>query len=514
LEARIRPYETSENRMTSQIKSAGSQTSSARSESNPGSLGHYLALSGFTCYAIFAPHSIAAGEISIAIAIVGWIIRTIVTGQTGIKRTEFDLPIAAFLVWTVVSSIFSVEPAISIGKLQSSWLPAVFYVSQAVLTRKSAVSLACVLILSAAAGTVYSIYDLARGRGVMVESISSNSPFRAIDVQPGDTIWRINGRRIYSVGELDQALRQIDPGRRVAVSLISSGEQVERSGLIVTAEMKQEPSPSGITGLQRSHRFRASGWTRHYETFSDILQMIAQLSLGLALANLRNHGTNNRFRLAMLASVLLAIGIALTAMRSVLVAFAVGAGVVVWRSVRGRTRLALSAAIVVLLVVGSFVVWETRAQHALILQDPSSSLRIQVARVALSRIMIHPVLGHGMDAIHLHWNEWGFPGGEMVPMHSTPLQIAFDRGLPALLFWLWIVGAFLLVAARAERVASDGGDTNRYGLLLGILGAVTGFFVSSLANYNFGDAEVALLFWLLMGLMVSLRCAPDAYGDV
>src|SRR5262249_26205193 len=101
-----------------------------------------------------------------------------------------------------------------------------------------------------------------------------------------------------------------------------------------------------------------------------------------------------------------------------------------------------------------------------------------------------------------------------VPMHSTPLQLAFDRGLPALFFWLWIVGAFLFAAARAERVASDGGDTNRYGLLLGIFGAVTGFLVSSLVNYNFGDAEVALLFWFLMGSFVSLRRAPHPYGDV
>ena len=242
--------------------------------------------------------------------------------------------------------------------------------------------------------------------------------------------------------------------------------------------------------------------------------MIAQLSLGLAIANLRNHGMNNRFRLAMLASILIATGIALTAMRSVLVAFAVGACVLVWRSIRGRARIALSAVIVVLLVAGSFVVWTTRAQDALLLKDPSSSLRIQVARVGLSRIKMHPVFGHGMDAIHLHWNEWGFPGSDMLSMHSTPLQIAFDRGLPALFFWLWMVGAFLFAAARAERRTSDRGDTNRYGLFLGILGAIAGFFVSSLANYNFGDAEIALLFWLLMGLFIALRASPQAYGEI
>jgi hypothetical protein len=29
--------------------------------------------------------------------------------------------------------------------------------------------------------------------------------------------------------------------------------------------------------------------------------------------------------------------------------------------------------------------------------------------------------------MQLHWNEWGFPGKDMLHLHSTPLQLAFDR---------------------------------------------------------------------------------------
>jgi hypothetical protein len=58
---------------------------------------------------------------------------------------------------------------------------------------------------------------------------------------------------------------------------------------------------------------------------------------------------------------------------------------------------------------------------------------------------------------------------------------------------------FWLTLARAERQAADLSDTNAYGLLLGTLGALTAFLVSSLVNYNYGDAEVAMLFWFLMG---------------
>jgi nitric oxide reductase large subunit len=263
--------------------------------------------------------------------------------------------------------------------------------------------------------------------------------------------------------------------------------------------------PSGIIGSARSHRFRASGWTRHYETFSEVLQIIAQLALGLALANLRNHGANRNFKLAIVATLLLVMGIALTAMRTVLVAFVLGACLIAWRSTRGIARVALTFAIFFVLAFGAVVVWQTRAKGALSFADPSASLRGQVARVGLSRIMLHPLFGHGMDAMKNHWNEWGFPGRDMLHLHSTPLQLVFDRGLPALVLWLWLMFRFLRTITGAERRASEMSDTNTYGILLGSLGALAGFFASSLVNYNLGDGEVALLFWWLMGVAVVLE---------
>jgi O-antigen ligase len=474
-------------------------------ESPVGRLGQLTALTGFALYAAFAPHSVAAAEIAVSIAVVGWLLRTFATRRTGLHRTEFDLPIFLFLLFTFISSVLSQEPDISIAKLKSSWIPLVFYVTQAVINRRAVVMLIALLILTGVAGTVFSLYDLAHGRGVVVESLSEDSPFRALDVKPGDTIWRVDGKRIQSTTEIDEVLKQVPAGKQISISLITQGEHVERPGLVMTTETLNQSSPGGVFGSQSSHRFRASGWTRHYETYSELLQMIAQLALGLALANLHNHGTNRRFRLAAIASALLGLGIALTAMRTVLVAFAVGACLLIWRSVTGKTRLVVFVGIVIILAAGSLFVWRTRAQNALALGDASSSLRTQVARVGVARIREHPIFGHGMDAVHRHWNEWGFPGKDMVHLHSTPLQIAFDRGLLALAVWLWLIVGFWIATARAERESRDSGDTNRHGVFLGILGALTGFLVSSLVNYNYGDAEVALLFWWLMGIMVALR---------
>jgi len=80
------------------------------------------------------------------------------------------------------------------------------------------------------------------------------------------------------------------------------------------------------------------------------------------------------------------------------------------------------------------------------------------------------------------------------------VQFAFDRGLPALLFWLWLMFVFWRLAARAERLWRDAPDAGVHGLALGITGALAGFLASSLVNYNFGDAEVALLVWWMMGV--------------
>lgn len=458
-------------------------------------LGQQIALIGLGLYVIFAPHSVAASTIGVALAGLGWLIRTIRTGSLGLRRSKFDIVILLSLVWSVASAILSEEPRISVAKLTALWTVFLFYLTRAVLNKRSTLVLIVLLIGSGCAGALTSVFDLVRGRGVVVETVGFNSPFHRVGIQPGDTIWRVDGRRVYSVSDLDDVLRTVPVNIPIAVGIISRGEQVERMGLVVT-----QPQSSGITGRDRNHRFRASGWTRHYQTFAEIMQMIALLALGVALAHLRNHGLNKYFGVAIGAVSLVTLGLVLTAMRTVIVAFVIGASLVAWRSLRGVYKVVFTFALFFVLAFGAVVVWQTRDQNSLLLGDPSSSLRQEIARVGLSRILIHPIFGHGMDAIKLHWNEWGFPGRDIVHLHSTPLQLAFDRGLPMLLLWLWMMGLFWLTIARTEHNAADLSDTNSYGILLGTLGALTGFLASSLVNYNYGDAEVTMMFWFLMGV--------------
>ena len=468
-------------------------------QSPRGNVGQKIAIAGLVIYVLFAPHSVAVSAIGVAISGIGWLLRALITRTFGLRRSKFDLIILLALLWTIASAFFSEEPRISIAKLQASWCVFLFYLVRATITRSTALALVVLLIVSASAGALYSAFDLLRGRGVVIESIAANSPFHQAGIQPGDTIWQLNRQRVYSTEELDRVLTQTPLNTGLTVGIISQGEQVERR-LTLT-----QRSAAGVVGNERNHRFRASGWTRHYGTFAEVIQMIALLALGLALAHLRNHGPNKYFRIALIATALLTAGLIFTAMRTVIVAFVIGASVIAWRSLRGTLKVGFTFALFGVLAFAAVVVWQTRDRNALLLGDPSSSLRAQVARVGLSRIPVHPIFGHGMDAMQLHWNEWGFPGEHMLHLHSTPLQLAFDRGLPMLAIWLWLMIAFWWFIARAERNAADLSDTNSYGIQLGTLGALTAFLASSMVNYNYGDAEVAMMFWFLMGISHGLH---------
>ena len=156
-------------------------------QNSRGKPGQQIALAGLAIYVAFAPHSVAASVIGVAIAGVGWLIRTIRTGNPGLRRSKFDVIIVLSLLWTALSALLSEEPRISIAKLQASWCVFLFYLARATITRSSALALIALLIVSGSAGTLYSAFDLLRGRGVVVESIAANSPLRQVEVQTGDT---------------------------------------------------------------------------------------------------------------------------------------------------------------------------------------------------------------------------------------------------------------------------------------------------------------------------------------
>ena len=124
------------------------------------------------------------------------------------------------------------------------------------------------------------------------------------------------------------------------------------------------------------------------------------------------------------------------------------------------------------------------------------------------------IVGVGMESIKTHWYEWGLFDKGHQPMghfHSTPLQLAVERGLPALLIWLTLLAIYARTLWSGLQRHRNG-DWRTTGILLGCAGGLIGFFASGLVHYNLGDNEVAMTFYLLMALGVSLSLMPPAEG--
>ena len=92
--------------------------------------------------------------------------------------------------------------------------------------------------------------------------------------------------------------------------------------------------------------------------------------------------------------------------------------------------------------------------------------------------------------------------------HSTPLQLAVERGIPALLIWLMVLGLYFRTLWRGLRRSRSGDDWRSRGILLGCIGSLVGFFASGLVHYNLGDQEVAMVFFILMAFGVKLSDLP------
>src|SRR2546423_17281 len=125
------------------------------------------------------------------------------------RRGRLDLPLWLFSAWTAASCFLSAEPRLSTRKLVNVSTFLLFYLAQSFLTRRIAVLLACVLIVSASAGALWGAGELVVGRGVVVSALSADSPLRAqTPLGEGDAGWRVGGRRVSTVAAIDDPIRR------------------------------------------------------------------------------------------------------------------------------------------------------------------------------------------------------------------------------------------------------------------------------------------------------------------
>lgn len=478
--------------------------------------------------AAVAPHSIAATQTAWLLALVCWVARFFVKPRIIIYRTPLDYPLLGFFILTFISALLSYDPDVSIGKLRAASLFTIVYlVAQNVRERRVLRLLTLVLVASCMLNVVYTFGVFAAGRGVKVGALTADSPLFAAGVLEGDTLLSVDGNKVHNPEDLEQAIISERPATDKIYRGPSGNTQciwdaqaacvrVYRKEALLTFRLARGALLRGGTATEklglvrwtRGRDERAAGFYGHYTTYAETLQLIASLALGLFVALPRKVNLQGLLVGLALAGMLGALILTLTRaswlglLLSALTIALVGAG---------RRTLIICAAVALPIVITGLVVLQQKRQVGFI--DPregSTSWRLTVwgegARVLASNPR-HMLVGVGMDSLKRHWREWGMFDNGRLPsghLHSTPLQIAFERGLPALLLWLvllFIYGRMLWRLARRGAVADWAGR----GLALGALGGLIGFVASGLVHYNFGDSEVAMIVYFLMGLTLTIE---------
>jgi hypothetical protein len=463
-----------------------------------------LQVFGLFLFALSIPHSIAAAQISVGLSYLAWIVRTIGTGRFGLRATPIDLPLICFAALTTLSAIFSVEPNESIPKLRTLTLFGVFYLTIASLTPRGVRLLLALMMFSGLVGAGYSLAEKLRGRGMIITAVDQKSFLAAGPLLPGDVIWLIGKERIGSLEEAAEIIRQTPAGQTIVIEGLHEGDPLPVP-LVVTEELKNQPNPLGVSVQGRSRRFRVSGFSRHFITYAEQMQIFALLSFGVVLSMLwKGAGTSTRTQILLSLGLLtvFSLGLIFTSSRAVIASFVLTMFLVSLLMREWKTAATVMLAVVAVASLSFYILAHTRTAGATSLSDDSSERRAAYMKSGLKRIPHHPLLGVGMDSAKRHWTEWGFPGTYITHTHSTPIQIAMDRGLPALGCYFWLMGVFFLTSWRKYRQLHLAGDRASAGLVLGAFAALAGFTASSLVNYNFGDSEVLMMLLCLMTLSV------------
>ena len=473
-------------------------------------------LGALSLFVVAAPHSIAATQAAWLLGLLFWILRLAVWPRPKLERTPLDYPMFGFFLLTSLSSFLSYTPTVSIGKLHAACLFTIVYLfAENVCSARVLRSLVLVLIASCMVNVFYTFGQYAFGRGVKVYGVAANSPLsdakrvsrakiEPIPILSGDTLEEIDGRRLRSLQEVIEALNQSPQNGPAKIKIYRvewvAELEVPRGQLLAGA------TPEDQLGIQRwgsGRDWRATGFYNHWTTYAEMLQLVASLTIGLFLSLPRKRSRNGG--LLALAIVGMGVALLLSVTRASWLSLLISAALMTALSVSRRKLIVIGACALPLVLVGLFVLQQKRKVGFFDKSDDSIVWRQKVWHDGFHLLISKPrhlLVGVGMDSIKSHWREWGlFDNGRMPMghMHSDYLQISLERGVPALVAWLILLGMYARMLWRVKRRIPPENWIER-GLVLGAFGGLIGFMCSGLVHYNWGDSEVVMVFYLIMGL--------------
>ena len=242
---------------------------------------------------------------------------------------------------------------------------------------------------------------------------------------------------------------------------------------------------------------RPRGSMGHYMTYSGLLMLV----IGVAAARVL-FGTGERLWSALFLPALGA-ALALTLTRSAWVGAVCGVGLLL--VLKDRRLLAAAP---VALVLAFFLAPASVTDRLVSMFDPSDPTnqdRVAMARAGTRMIADHPIAGVGPDMVQEVYGDYRDASAvnETNPhLHNVPLQIAAERGLPALGVWLW----FVVVAVRELWRQLHLRESRA--LAAGGLAATVSMLAAGMFEYNFGDSEFLMLLLVVVTLPAAAAYTP------
>ncbi len=234
---------------------------------------------------------------------------------------------------------------------------------------------------------------------------------------------------------------------------------------------------------------RPHGTLGHYMTYSGMLMLV----IGLVAARLLFERHERVWPALVMPALLVAL--VLTFTRSAWVGTCVAVGLLL--TLKDFRLLAIAPVLAGLFFALAPAQISNRFYSMFDLHDPTSRDRVAMLRAGVEMVEARPLSGVGLNVVQYVYPE--FRNTDAVQkrqphLHNVPMQIAAERGLPALGIWLWFVVSLSVQLARRFRTGGA-----RYLSAAG-LAAVAGMLSAGFFEYNFGDSEFLMLFLVLITL--------------
>jgi len=256
--------------------------------------------------------------------------------------------------------------------------------------------------------------------------------------------------------------------------------------------------------LTQGADFRVPGTMSIYMTFAGLLMLIETV----ALAQVLFHTPTRQWLWLVPALFPLTGALIMTHTRGAWLGLVAGFSLLLW--LRKKSALLVFPVIALAIFLTSPLAVQNRMSSFLNPSDVTFNERLSMWHSGLQIIRDYPLTGVGMDGLKRIYPAYKQPTAlkeRTSHLHNNVLQIAVERGLIGLAFWLWLWVAYVRQVWRIYARLSPQ-DGRMKAVVLGSLASVVGFHVAGLSEYTFGDSEVLMLTYFLMALPF-LRYRPE-----